>query len=140
MRFEQEHAATVTDFDFTLGDLILIQNTAIKKLLNCKMHTRYLGLLIVISRNRGGAYIVAELDGSVFNWLVPAFQVILYFAHHWIDIPPLDELIDISARRLRKLEESTATNPEDNSEEPATDEESPPDPLDDDEDRGQSNL
>ena len=49
MHFEQEHAATITDFDFTLGDLILIQNTAIEKSLNHKMRMRYLGPLIIIS-------------------------------------------------------------------------------------------
>ena len=129
-----------SDFAFTLGDLVLIQNTAIKKSLNHKMRVRYLGPLIVISRNRGGTYIVAELDGSVSDRPVAAFQVIPYFARHRLDIPPLDELIDISTRRLRKLEESTPTDPENDSDEPATDEESPLDPLDDDEDWGQSNF
>ena len=71
--FKQEHAETVTDFDFKLSNLVLIQNTAIEKLLNRKMHVRYLGPLIVISRNRGGAYIIVELDGSVFDCLVTAF-------------------------------------------------------------------
>ena len=138
MRFEQEHAATVTDFNFKLSDLVLIWNTAIEKSLNRKMHVRYLGPLIIISQNRGGMYIVAELDGSVFDRLVTAFRVIPYFARRRLDIPPLDELIDISARCLHELEESTAADPEDDSNEPATDEESPPDPLDNDEDWGQS--
>ena len=88
MHFEQEHAATVMDFDFTLGNLILIWNTAIKKSLNCKMHTRYLGPLIVIFWNRGGVYIIAELDSSVFDCLVTTFRVIPYFTHCRIDVPP----------------------------------------------------
>ena len=138
--FKQEHVATVTDFNFKLRNLILIQNTAIEKSLNRKMCVRYLGPLIVISQNRGSAYIIAELNGSVFDCLVAAFQAIPYFAHHQIGIPPLNKLIDISACQLRKLEDSTATNPEDESDNPATDEESPPDPLDDDEDWGQSKF
>ena len=132
--------ATITDFDFKLSDLILIQNTAIEKSLNRKMCARYLGPLIVISQNRGGTYIIAELDGSVLDCPVATFQVILYFTHHWIDIPPLNELIDISMHRLHELEESTATDPKDESDDPATDEESPPDPLDDDKDWGQSKF
>ena len=76
------------------------------------MHVRYLGLLIVISQNKGGAYTVSELNGSVFDHPIVAFQVIPYFACQHIDIPPLDELIDISARRLCELENSTTADPD----------------------------
>ena len=65
IRFKQEHAATIVNYDFKLGDLILIRNTAIEKSLNCKMHVRYLSPLIIIFQNKGGAYIVSELDGSI---------------------------------------------------------------------------
>ena len=65
------------------------------------MRPRYLGPLIVISRNRGGAYILAELDGSIFD---AAFRVIPYFARKSITLPPLDELLDISRQRLAELE------------------------------------
>ena len=73
VHFEQEHAATIIKYNFKLGDLILIRNTAIKKSLNHKMRARYLGLLIVISQNKGGAYIVSKLNGSVFDHLIAAF-------------------------------------------------------------------
>ena len=71
--FEQEHAATIINYNFKLGDLVLIRNTAIEKSLNHKMCVRYLGSLIVISQNKGGAYIVSELDGLVFNRPISAF-------------------------------------------------------------------
>jgi hypothetical protein len=126
-RFEKEHASTIRDYDFKLGDLVLIRNTAIEKALNRKMRARYLGPLIVISRNKGGAYIIAELDGSVFDRPIAAFRVIPYFARTSLDLPPLDELIDISRVRLTQMEESEAVDPEEEDE--GVDEE---DILDDD--------
>ena len=140
MHFKQEHVATVMDFHFKLSDLVLIQNTAIEKSLNCKMCARYLGPLIIILCTRDSTYIIVELDGSVFDHLVTAFWVIPYFMCHHIDILPLNELIDIAACWLCKLEDSTATDPEDDSNDPTTDEESPLDPLDDDKDWGQSKF
>ena len=115
-RFEKEHAATIKDFNFKLGDLVLIRNTAIEKALNRKMRSRYLGPLIVISRNKGGAYILAELDGSVLDRPIAAFRVIPYFSRSKIDIPPLDELIDISNERLAQMENSTTSDPDDEEE------------------------
>jgi hypothetical protein len=73
VQFEREHSATIRDFDFKCGDLVLVRNTAIEKSLNRKMRARYLGPLVVVSRNKGGAYIISELNGSVFDRPVAAF-------------------------------------------------------------------
>jgi len=107
VRFEKEHALTVHNFDFKLGNLVLLHNTAIEKALNRKMRPRYTGPLIVISRNKGGTYILAELNGSLFDRPVAAFRVILYFARKKIVLPPLDKLLDVSIAQLRELEETT---------------------------------
>jgi hypothetical protein len=40
----------------------------------------------MISRNRGGTYILAELDGSMFDRPVAAFRIIPYFAHSKLDL------------------------------------------------------
>ena len=72
-KFERDHAATLRDFDFKRGDLVLMRHTQIEKSLNRKMRPRYLGPLVVLSRNRGGAYILCELDGSVFHRPIAAF-------------------------------------------------------------------
>src|SRR5271170_479713 len=103
----------IKNFDFKLGDLVLVRNTAIEKALNRKMRPRYLGPVIVLSRNRGGAYVLAELDGSVFHRPVAAFRVIPYFARKSIELPPLDELLDISRQRLRELKDSEENDPDD---------------------------
>ena len=101
-RFERNHAATLRDFDFKRGDLVLIRNTAIEKALNRKMRPRYLGPLIVVSRNYGGAYILSELDGSVLHRPIAAFRVIPYFARTSIPLP--NGFTDINTARLRELE------------------------------------
>ena len=117
IRFEKEHKQSIRDFDFKLGDLVLVRNTAIEKALNRKMRARYLGPLIVLARNRGGAYIIAELDGSVFDRPVAAFRVIPYFARTKITLPPLDKLLDISQCRLQELKDSDVADPDDEDDE-----------------------
>ena len=134
VHFEQQHSATITDYYFTLRDLVLIRNTAIEKSLNRKMRTRNLGPLIVISCNRGGTYIVAELDGAVFDCPIATFRVIPYFTHQSIPIPPLKELIDIPACHLRELEDSTSTDPNEENEDTAPDDDPTPDKDSDNED------
>ena len=78
------------------------------------MRARYLGPVIVLARNKGGAYILAELDGSVFHRPIAAFRVIPYFARSKIDLPPLDDLLDVSRQRLQELKDSDMTDPDDN--------------------------
>ena len=113
IRFEKEHAATIHDFDFKARALVLIRNTAIEKALNRKMRPRYLGPLVVVSRNKGGAYIVCELDGTLYHNPVAAYRVIPYFARDYIELPDFEKYSDISVKRLRKMEHSTTEDPDD---------------------------
>src|SRR6266852_8422976 len=46
VRFKRDHIATIRNFDFKKGNLILVRNTAIEKALNRKMRLRYNGPLI----------------------------------------------------------------------------------------------
>jgi hypothetical protein len=76
--FEQDHGAIIRDFSFKPGDLVLMCNTAVEKALNCKMCPRYTGPLVVVSRNRGGAYILCELNGTLLHSPFAAFRVLPY--------------------------------------------------------------
>ncbi|KNZ75943.1 hypothetical protein J132_00691 [Termitomyces sp. J132] len=87
IHFETEHAATIRNYNFKTGDLVLMSNTRIKITHNKKMKPRYLGPLVVISRNRGGAYIVCELDGSILHRPVAAFCLVPYFTREHITVP-----------------------------------------------------
>ncbi|KNZ78068.1 hypothetical protein J132_02360 [Termitomyces sp. J132] len=102
--FEKDHAATIRDYNFKTGDLVLMRNTRIEVTHNKKMKPRYLGPLVVISRNRGGAYILCELDGSVLHRPVAAFRLIPYLAREHITVP--SATFDIDTSRLRELEQT----------------------------------
>ena len=50
-KFVEKYSATIHDFNFARGDLVLVRNTRIEKELNRKMKPRYLGPLVVLARN-----------------------------------------------------------------------------------------
>lgn len=102
-RFEVIHSNTIVEYDFKQGDLVLVRNTAIEKSLNRKMRPRYIGPLVVVSRNRGGAYIIAELNGTVFDRPVAQFRVIPYLARK--SIPLSFDLLDVPTSRIQEMEE-----------------------------------
>jgi hypothetical protein len=85
-----------------------MRNTQVEKSLNRKMHPRYIGPLIIISRNYGGAYILAELDGTVLHRPIATFRLLPYFARKNIPLP--DELIDIDTACLQEMEKSINTD------------------------------
>src|SRR5215470_4576975 len=93
IRFERIHRKTIHDFDFKRGALVLLRNTAVEKALNREMRPRYTGPLVVLARNYGGAYIICELDGSVFHRPVAAFRLLPYKARK--SIPLSQEVLDI---------------------------------------------
>jgi hypothetical protein len=112
IRFERDHGQIIRDFDFKTGDLVLIRHTAIEKALNRKMRPRYFGPMIIISRNKGGAYIACDIDGTLAHAPIAAFRVVPYFARTHLDLPNLEQHIDVSVSRLRELEDSTMTDPD----------------------------
>ena len=69
------------------------------------MRPRYIGPLIVIDRNYGGAYILCELDGSVLHRPVAAFHLLPYLARKSIPLPP--NFTDIDPKRLEALRTTT---------------------------------
>ena len=100
--FEVKHRATIKDFNHAIGTLVLLRNTAIEKSLNRKTRRHYLGPYVVLARNKGGAYVLAELDGTVFDRPVAAFRVQPYFARK-DPIPLAGGALDTNERRLNEL-------------------------------------
>ena len=104
LRYEQELHYKTKAYDFKPGMLVLIRNTAVETSLDKKMKPRYLGPMVVVTSNRGGAYIVAELDGSVWHEKIGAFRLVPYFAWQEIDLPgSIEAFVDIAKKTLDEL-------------------------------------
>ena len=69
------------------------------------MYPRYRGPMVVIRRTKGGAYIIAEMDGTVLREKVAAFWVLPHVARYEpIELNDnIHELIDTSANELDEL-------------------------------------
>jgi hypothetical protein len=110
--FERKHAAKIKDYVFKPGDVVLMRNTGIESSLNKKMLARWNGPYIVITRKDGGAYLVAEMDGSVLKDKIAAFRLIPYFARRQLSLPDkLDSIIDQTQENLRKMLETPEDEP-----------------------------
>ena len=75
------------------------------------MRPRYTGPLVVIARNRGGAYILCELDGSVLDRPMAAFRLVPYFSRTAIPLP--NDVLDIEEAKLRQMQEASSLGDDD---------------------------
>jgi hypothetical protein len=109
--YEKRFRRRIKDYKFNKGDLVLVRNTDIESSHDRKMYPRYLGPMVVLRRNPGGNYIIAELDGSVYHARVAAFKVVPYYARHAIELPddleewtgiPEDQLAEIPSEKAKK--------------------------------------
>ena len=103
--FEKKYRNVIFDYDFKPGTLVQVRNTSIEKSLDRKMYPRYLGPLVVIRRTRGGSYIVAEMDGTVWKSKVGAFRVLPHRSRYEpIELPQnIHDLIDLSKEQLDSM-------------------------------------
>jgi hypothetical protein len=89
-----------------------MRNTRVEDELTRKNFPRYLGPYIYISRNRGGAILLCELNGAMLRCPIAAFRVIPYFARKDIELPSLEEFLDVNDTDLKALENSFKQDPD----------------------------
>jgi len=83
-QFKKQHAHSIRDYDFEPGALVLVRNTGSDM---DKMKPCYYGPMVVLRRNRNGAYRLGELDGAVSRLCYAAFRLIPYHTRSRSFIP-----------------------------------------------------
>jgi hypothetical protein len=76
--FKQCYRCLIIDYDFKPGTYILVHNSKVEYELSRKIKPRYLGPMIVVRHTKGGAYILAKLDGAVSKLRYAAFRLLPY--------------------------------------------------------------
>src|SRR5882724_3072403 len=64
-QFVKYFSSTIQEYNFDVGLLVLVRNSHFEKELNHKTKPHFLGPMVVVHRTKGGAYILAELNGAV---------------------------------------------------------------------------
>ena len=108
----------IKEFNLKPGSLVLVKNSAIELSADRKMKPQYLGPIVIIRCLKGGAFILAELDGFVWQNKVVAFRVIPYLA--WKEISyekKVKQLLDTSEESIKALKDKQGTSDLDMTEE-----------------------
>jgi hypothetical protein len=101
------NAAKIIDFNFDPGSLVLVRNSENEKNLSGKTNPRYLGPMVVVRRNTGGAYILAELDGALSRLRYAAARLVPYHPRQLINV----DIGHLTGLTSEELAAATADDP-----------------------------
>jgi hypothetical protein len=91
--YEEKYAATIHNYDFKPGRLVLIRDKRIERDFDKKILPRYNGPYIIVSRTQNGSYRIAELDGTVSKLRIAASRVVPFHhrPHSLVPVIPLGD-------------------------------------------------
>jgi hypothetical protein len=92
--FTRKFEATIRDYDFEVGWLVLVKNSAVATNFGRKWIQKYNGPFVVVARTPGGGYTLAEMDGTVSKLRFAAKRVIPYYLRTTA-IVPLEEAEEV---------------------------------------------
>jgi hypothetical protein len=90
-QFVKHHAHLIRDYDFDPGTLVLVRNSGSNM---DKTKPRYFGPMVVLRRNRNGAYRLGELDGAISKLRYAAFRLLPYHTRSQSFIPVTRIVLD----------------------------------------------
>ena len=79
-QFERRFHTRLCHSHYEEGTLVLVRNSAVEKEMDRKSKPRYLGPYQVVRRTRNGAYILKELDGTLWEHAIAAFRIVPYIS------------------------------------------------------------
>nr|GAT43392.1 predicted protein [Mycena chlorophos] len=95
----------IRDYHFGPGDVVLVRNTVEEDSPSARNRERWWGPLIVVRRTQGGAYIVCEFNGAVWQKKIGQFRVIPYEQRRQLTLGPrIEEVLDVGKETLDALE------------------------------------
>jgi hypothetical protein len=97
-RYADKYQHTIREVDFEPGRLVLVRNSSLDKGLKNKYKPRYLGPFVVIRKNQGGAYKLAEMDGAVSKLRFSAERLMPYFLRSRVELPKANSKIRYANR------------------------------------------
>ncbi|KNZ82381.1 hypothetical protein J132_00196, partial [Termitomyces sp. J132] len=104
LKFAEEHKYSIKDFRSKPLDLVLVKNMITESSLSAKMLPQFHEPMVVLTRTQEGNYVVAEMDGTVWQERVAAFRVVPYHTGKPLSIPRgIEEWIDITPAKLKEL-------------------------------------
>jgi hypothetical protein len=104
--YAEKYRHVIKDYCFEPGDVVLVRNTVDEESLSGRNRDRWWGPLVVVRRTKGGAYIVCEFNGAVWQKKIGRFRVIPYQQRQKLSIGHrIEELIDLSRETLDNLED-----------------------------------
>jgi hypothetical protein len=104
--YTEKYQHVIKDYDFGPGDVVLVRNTVDEGSLSGRNRDRWWGPLIVVRKTKGGAYIVCEFNGAVWQKKIGQFRVIPYEQRKKLTIgKEIENMIDLSQKTLDELED-----------------------------------